>query len=132
MNGTVRIHGAVELERAFRALNRDLGKGVREALENAAEPVRQNAQELVRTGISGMARVNLPWYQMRTGSTLRTVYVAPVQRGARQVGSRKRRPNLANRMAPLMEQALEQNSPQVEGQVLETLDDLFRAWGAGG
>lgn len=127
---TVRVKGATDLIRAFSVLDRNLGRGIKEALENAAEPVRSEAASLAQTQISGMARSRLPWWQMRTGSNLTTVYVAPQQRGVKTIGKRPRmRPNLATLLlGRAMEPALDNNADRVEDEVLETLDDLFRAW----
>lgn len=126
----LRVDGLAELQRAFYNLNRDLGKGVREALEAGAEPVRQQAQSNVFEQVSGMRRGRVPWHHMRVGVTRSLVYVAPVQRGVKRTGDeRKRRGAITIQvMAPPMHEAGDANRDQVFGQVLSEIDDLFREW----
>jgi len=130
----IRVEGIADLQRSFFRLSRDLGSGVREALESAAEPVRSDASALARTQISGMARVRLPWWRMRTGVTRTSVYIAPEQRGVKggRLNDRKRRPNLVSVMGPRMEEALARNRNKVENAVLDELDELAARWGRNG
>jgi histone H3/H4 len=124
------VRGLTDLQRAFSRVSRDLGSGVREALEAAGEPVRSEASQLALQEISGMRRSRLPWWQMRVGVTRKVVYVAPVRRGMKSSGrERFRRPKLAPRLLDeAMIPALEHNRARLEGEILETLDDLFRMW----
>jgi hypothetical protein len=124
----LRAEGAFELALAFRAINKEMGDGIKEALENAAEPVRSGATTLAREQISGVARGRIPWYQMRIGSNLSKglVYIAPQQRSTK-LASRKR-PNLAPRLLAPMLQSLESNAGRVEDEFERTVDDATRAW----
>lgn len=126
----IRVQGLSELVRAFSTLDRNLGRGLREAVENAAEPVRQEASSLMRSEISGMARSRIPWWTMRTGSTRNGAYVAPVQRGVKgRPDDKRRRPNLVGiGLNKALVPALERNRERVEDSVLAEMDDLFRAW----
>jgi hypothetical protein len=132
----VRIEGLRELERAFKLYGRGLEKGVREALEAAAEPVRSDAQTLA---LAEIPRINLPsttvpWHRMRVGVTRRTAYVAPEARGAknRQFRTKSRiRSNqrFANKLlTEAMEPALDRNIANVEREIGVALDDLGRRW----
>ena len=124
----LRAVGAFELALAFRALDRDLGEGIKEALENSAEPVRSGATTLAREQISRIARGGIPWYQMRIGSNLSKglVYIAPQQRSTK-LASRKR-PNPAPRLLAPMVQSLNENAGRVEDEFERTVDDATRAW----
>lgn len=121
----VRIEGLRELDRAFKLYGRGLEKGVREALETAAEVVRPDAQSLARSSIK-VSRVD--WSEMRVGVTAHTSYVAPVQRG-RNRNPRYFRPNLKGRLlSRALEPALARNIPRVEQEFGDALDDLGRLW----
>jgi hypothetical protein len=125
MPDAVRVEGLRELDRAFRLYGRGLEKGVREALEAAAQPVSTDAQSLA---ISSIPRITLPWSQMRVGVTKRTAYVAPLKRGT---GKAKRRQADAFRdrlLTRAMEPALERNIRNVERELGDALDDLGRMW----
>jgi hypothetical protein len=124
----VRIEGLRELERAFKLYGRGLEKGLREALETAAEPVRTDAQSLA---VSSIRNIGLPWSRMRIGVTRRTAYIAPRERGSRGgVGrNRRSRPNLAGLLlGRAMEPALDRNIANVEREIGDALDDLGRMW----
>jgi hypothetical protein len=121
----VRIEGLRELERAFKLYGRGLEKGVREALETAAEPVRTDAQSLA---VSSIPNIGLPWSRMRIGVTRRTAYVAPQQRG-RSTHRGRKRPNLRGLLLDrAMQPALDQNIGNVEREIGHALDDLGRMW----
>lgn len=125
----IRVEGLSDLTRAFTRLDRNLGRGIKEAMEAAADPVRKDASDLVRQNVSGMARSRVPWWSMRVGSTVRSAFIAPEQRGVKgRGGDRRRRPNLVGRMDPQMREALARNRDKVEGSVLVELDELFRQW----
>lgn len=121
----VRIEGLRELDRAFKLYGRGLEKGLREALEAAAEPVRGDAQALA---LSSIPRLGLPWSRMRIGVTRHTAYIAPVERGS-NVRTRRTRPNLKTLLlGRAMEPALERNISNVERELGDALDDLGRLW----
>lgn len=121
----VRIEGLRELDRAFKLYGRGLEKGVREALETAAEPVRLDAQSLA---VSSISRIGVPWSRMRVGVTRHTAYVAPVERG-RSRNTRRFRPNLKSLLLDrAMGPALERNISNVERELGDALDDLGRMW----
>lgn len=121
----VRIEGLRELERAFKLYGRGMEKGLREALEAAAEPVRSDAQSLA---VSSIRNIGLPWSRMRVGVTRRTAYIAPQERG-RNRNPNRFRPNLKGLLlGRAMEPALAQNIPNVEREIGDALDDLGRMW----
>lgn len=121
MANAVRITGLRELERAFKLYGRGMEKGLREAMESAAEPVKQDAQTFARSAIKVGS---IDWSSMRVGVTRRTAYVAPAKR--RTVGSR--RSKFRDVLLPPMESALEQNIPKVEREFDDALKDLARMW----
>jgi hypothetical protein len=127
----VRVEGLRDLSKAFRVASREMSKDLRTAIEQAGEPIRQDASNRARTNISGMVRSRVPWWRMRTGVERSTIgYVAPEQRGYRggRGKERSRRPNLADRMAPQLEAALAANRDRVVDEFEEALDEMARAW----
>jgi hypothetical protein len=127
----VRIEGLRELERAFKLYGRGLDKGLREAMEAGAEPVRADAQALALVEIPRISvpSTTVPWHRMRVGVTRRTAYVAPEQRGDKSRRGSRRRPNFATKLkTEAMEPALERNIPNVEREFDEALKDLARRW----
>lgn len=123
----IRIENLRELERAFKLYGRGMEKGLREAMESAAEPVRFDAQELA---VSNISNIGIPWSRMRVGVTRRTAYVAPQQKGRRtRLRPNAGRPNLRGLLLDrAMEPALERNIPRVEREFADALDDLARMW----
>lgn len=124
MADAIRVDGLAELQRAFTAADRALRQDLRDALEEAAQPVRAEAQTLARTTISGMRRQKLTdWSRMRTGILGGTVvYVAPVERGSKGRGNQRfRRPRFKAVLGPRMELALTRN----RGKVVKRLDAML-------
>jgi len=134
------VEGLPNLIRSFDRINRDLGKGVREAIQNAAQPVADEAAARAKSQISGMARSKIPWWSMRTGSLGYGSYIAPLQRGVKYGKNRKptvaqekrRRPDFKYPMRAEMEIALQNNQGRVRRAVGEELEELARAWGRRG
>lgn len=128
-SGPVRVQGLNELVRAFRVANKEVARDVRTAIEQAGEPIRQHAQQLVRMNISGMARSRIPWWTIRAGVERNTIgYIVPAQRGARGVDNRRKRRNLATLIAAQEEAALNANVHRVEEEFNEALEEVARAW----
>ena len=128
MNGTaVRVKGLDGLRRAFRAYDRALATDLDDALEEAANPVRRDAQTLAMVAIR---RIGPSWARMRIGTAGGVVYVAPVERGTKGRGNQRfRRPNLANLLLDrAMEPALARNQSAVIRRVDEALDEFARLW----
>jgi hypothetical protein len=116
-----------ELNRAFRLADKAVHQDLRDALEEAAQPVRSDAQSLATQRIR---RIGPTWARMRVGTAGGVVYVAPVERGAKGRGNQRfRRPNLADlMMSRAMEPALERNEGRVIARVNEALNDVHRVW----
>lgn len=126
-DSAIRVEGLKQLQRAFAVAGKEFSKDLRSALESAAEPVRSQAASSALTQISGMRRQRVPWNEMRVGVTRGSVYVAPKQRSTR-IGSRKRR-NIAGRlMDEAMQPALDANRGKVEGEVIDAITDMTKAW----
>lgn len=134
MADAIRVEGLRDLVRAFQVANREVAKDVRVAIEEAGEPIRQQAQALVRSEISGMARSRVPWYSIRTGVERNTIgYIVPQQRGvsgrAGRIAQNKRgRPNLAPLIAEREERARDANTDRVVDEFTDALDRVARVW----
>lgn len=125
--GTVRVRGLRELSRAFARAEGDLKRDLRDRLKDAAEPVREDAEELASSRIRN---IGPRWQRMRVGVTQRLVYVAPRERGVTARGSfSRRRPNLAPLlMDQAMQPALDRNRDTVIRGIEDMLDDIGRDW----
>lgn len=130
MADTIRVEGLRELQRAFKHADKVLSTELRDGLKEAAEPVRQAAEELA---VANITRIGVPWSRMRVGVTQKTVYVAPRQRGTKGRGDDpRRRPNLFGlMMGRSLEPALDRNVGQVEARLERLLDTVGRAWETG-
>ena len=129
-SAAIRVDGLDDLVRAFNAADRTLTSDLKDALTEAAAPVRRDAQILTPAAIHNLGAGD-PWARMRTGVVSRSlVYVAPVERGVKaKANARLRRGDKYKRRAlPPMEAALVRN----RGRVLTRLDGLLgevkRVW----
>ena len=121
---TVTVRGLSDLQRAWAVADKETSRELREALKEAAEPVRADAQALTLNRIRNMT---IPYSRWKVGVTSRSVYVAPKWRETR-VKSR-RRPKLADLMAERAAQpALTRNIAQVERKVDGALATVGRKW----
>src|SRR6266568_8580567 len=95
VEGSVVLEGFKDLQKSMRRMAGELPALFRGTLLELAEPVRRSAElktgEEIRNILSPTAEVD--WWRMRTGVTMREVYVAPQQHGTHQIS--KKRPNLA-------------------------------------
>ena len=124
--GPVRLEGLNELVRAFRVADKAVARDVRTAIEQAGEPIRQEAEQRVRTNISGMARSRIPWWTIRAGVERSTIgYIVPAQRGGR---GRSGRRNLASLIAAQEEAALDANAHRVLDEFDDALNEVAKAW----
>ena len=130
MANPIQVEGLAELQRAFTAADRALREDLRDALQEAAAPVRSDAQTLAGITISRMPQGS-PWRLMRTGILGGTiVYVAPVERGAKGRGNQRlRRPKFKPLM---MRRVLEPALARNRGKIIKRLDlllaDVKRVW----
>lgn len=112
---TLQVRGYTQLQRAFKKADRDIRLGFNDALKEAAEPVRADAESLAATEIRNINPGD-PWSEMRVGVTTKLVYVVPKKRGTRKAG--RRRPNLSPLLlGRALEPALERNTDEVAGRV---------------
>lgn len=132
MANAVSVTGLRELERAFRNADRALAGDLKDALQEAAAPVRSDAQALASSSISNL-KPGDPWAGMRIGTGRSIVYVAPVERGAKSRGDeRKRRPKFGTKLlTEAMEPALERNRARVETRLDKMLDEVANVWERG-
>lgn len=134
MADAIRVEGLRELVRAYQVANREMAKDVRVAIEEAGEPIRQEAQQLVRSEISGMARSRVPWWTIRTGVERSSIgYIVPQQKGVsgragRLAQTKRGRPNLAPLIAEREERARDANTDRVVDEFTQALERVARVW----
>jgi hypothetical protein len=123
--GAVRVEGLSGLLRAFAAADKTLRDDLKDALQEAAAPVRRAAQSKAVSLGAGT-----DWSRMRVGAYSSVVYVAPVERGVQGRGNqRKRRPKFGTRlMDRAMQPALEQNKAEVERRLDGLIDEVANVW----
>lgn len=128
---TIVVEGLSGLQRAFRRAGRDISKDLRSTLQEAAEPVRVDAEALARSSIT---RIGVPWSEMRVGVTSRSVYLAPKRRSrASRRNAALRRPNLASLLLNRsMIPAVRKNERQITDRVESLLHDFAVKWGQDG
>lgn len=128
----IRVEGLNGLVDAFAAADRHVRDDLRDALQEAAAPVRSEAQMLAGTRIPHMGGTHRPWARMRIGIAGRSVvYVAPVERGTKSRGAKtvRGRPNLARLLLDrAMEPALADNTAKVEHRLDLLLDEVVTVW----
>jgi hypothetical protein len=128
MADAVRVVGLRQLERAFRAADRAVASDLKDALEEAAQPVRRDAQSLASSQITNVSPGD-PWAGMRIGSSRSIVYVAPIERSRGRGDSPRRRPKFGTKlMTEAMEPALERNRENVERRLDRMLDEVADVW----
>lgn len=129
MPPAVHVKGLAGLSRACKEAGRDAHGDLKDALKDAAEPVRRDSENLSEANITN---IGPKWSAMRVGVTRRVVYVAPKARAiGRGVGGR-RRPNLAPLLMREMTASLERNKHGVERAAEHMLATLGREWARGG
>ena len=118
--GAIRVRGLRELQRDFKKMEGSLSKEVKSGLKEAAEPVKETAQQLALSRIRNMTS-SPDWAEMRIGVTARSVYMVPQRR--RRGGSA--RPNLSPLLLErAMDPALEQRADDVVARVDKVLGHL--------
>lgn len=129
MNDAVRVRGLRELERAFGKASRDLKDGLKAELLTAAEPVRQQAEQIAVQTIPRIGPMRpRSWARMRAGHSTRfaLTYIAPRQRGRMsRANPALARPKFARTLLRPMEQSLERNHQSII-QRLEFVLDIVR------
>ena len=115
------------LQRALRRCDKTLTTDLKHTLEEAAAPVKQEAERLATSRIRNVGH---DWSRMRIGSFRSVAYVAPVERGAKGRGNaRLRRPKFKDVLLDrAMEPALANKAGEVEARFDGLLDELVRTW----
>lgn len=128
MAEAVRIRGLREAQRAFRAADKAVASDLRDALEEAAQPVRRDAQALASSEITKVQQGD-PWAGMRIGTGRDVVYVAPIERSRGRGDSPRRRPKFGTKlMTEAMEPALARNVENVVNRIDRMLDEVADVW----
>jgi hypothetical protein len=129
LRGGFAVDGLTQLNRVFKHAPADVRKEYRRELRTVAEPVRSDAERLAVSKIRRV-RSSPKWARMRTGVTLKEVYVAPRQRGVKGRGrDRMRRPRFGNLLGERATQpALRRNEHRIVDDFEAMLDRLCRKW----
>lgn len=129
MANVIRVTGLRELDRAFGKANRELSNDLKDALAEAAAPVRSDAQILAAANIRNVGQGD-PWSRMRIGVRSWVAYVAPLERGVKGRGNaRRRRPRFGDLLlGRAMEPALERNVGNVERRFEGLIDEVCDVW----
>ena len=116
----VEVVGLNELLRAFGAADAALKSDLKDALQEAAAPVRTDAQALAQGAIRNNTSA---WSRMRIGITGSVVYVVPAERGAKgRANQRLRRRKFADL---LRDRAMTPAARGNEGNVRRRLDQML-------
>lgn len=116
----VRVVGLRELQRDFKRMSKDLSKELRDELKTVAEPIRADAEQ--RASAKGFGE---KWSRIKTGVTVRGVYIAPFSRRAGGTP----RPNFGVMLLDVMDAAAEDGHSEIEHGMEGMLDRLTRANG---
>jgi len=119
--GAIRVHGLKELTRAFKAMPDQVVEEFVWELEEAANPVKMEAQSLAVSEIRNMPPT--PFYaDMRIGvaKSQGLVYMVPAWRSSKGAG--RRRPNLADL---LMDRAMDPAAEHNENKVIDKIEDML-------
>lgn len=126
----IRVENYKEVLRAFGKAEKTLSRGIRGSLREAAEPIRNTAEQLAGSGVIDNLKGDDPWTQMRIGVTTSAVYVAPVERGRRTRSNPAiGRPNLKPLMLDrVMEPALDAHRDEVIANIEDLLGYVSRTF----
>lgn len=129
MADAVKVVGLRDLERAFARADRTVRDDMRDALAEAAAPVRSDAQALAGSEIRNL-QAGDPWTGMRIGVSRTVAYVASTERGVKSRGGQpRRRPKFADLlMGRPMRPALERNRERVTARVQKLVDEVCDVW----
>lgn len=125
----IRVRGLREFQRGIRAADRHLANDLRDTLEEAAQPVRAEAQRLAESRVRNLSAGD-PWSRMRVGIRGSVAYVAPVERGVKVRGrNRLRRPKFKGLVLDrALEPALVNKRGEVEKRLEHLLDEVLTVW----
>ena len=131
--GTIRTSGLRELVRAFGKMEKDLQTELTRELQEAAEPVRELATQVILGGGAGLgAMVNVPqtptYARMKIGvSGKGIVYIAPDWRPG---GIGTRRPNLGAGELKRMQAAVDDRADAIVDRLDQMLERMADDWGS--
>jgi len=139
---TIRVTGFQNVARSYARVSKTAKKNLNKRLKEAIEPVRESAQELgpsrIRNLRRGRSRNNVRWDAVRSGTTQRSAYIAPVERGVKGRGNASRRRGTSAGTGPpsfddlVMERAylpaLDMNRSEVMDRFGRIFDDIQHAW----
>lgn len=117
--GQVMVHGLRELNRAYRFMDKELRKDVRNELKAVGEPVRMAAEAKATANITNIGD---RWSQMRVGVTTKVGYVAPKARRRKGTPASMGRPKFA---VLLMEQAMIPALSESEPQTIRSFEQML-------
>jgi hypothetical protein len=128
------VNGFENVSRSFARVSKAANSNLRNRLKEAAEPVREAAQEYgpgrIRNLKHGSGPSGANWGAVRIGVTQRAVYIAPVERG-RGTNEKRRRPNFKTLMLErAYEPAVADHRTEVVDRLGRIFDDIQHAWRA--
>lgn len=119
------VRGVEALNKAFALADAEMRKGLPAVLKSLAQPIRTGAER--RALAEG---IGTDWSQFRIGTTRRSVYIAPVERGTRL--RPRKRPKFARFLkTTAMEPALNANRQEVEAGVEKLIARIERQFNRG-
>lgn len=126
-SSAIEVKGLDELVRSFAKVDKALGREVRDAIRDAGEFVRVDAQERAVERIANIRQVGpggQDWSRMRLGTTAGAiVYIVP--RSKRRAGSR--RPKFGTLlMRDAMIPALETNRAEIAKEVERAIENIHQ------
>lgn len=129
---TIYVKGFENVNRSFARVGKNASKNLTKRLKEAAEPVKDAAQEFgpsrIRNLRRGRSKNGVDWSAVRLGATRRSVYIAPVERG-RNKNPKRRRENFKTLMLErAYEPALEMNRTEVVNRLGRIFDDIQHDW----
>lgn len=129
--GAVAVQGLDELVRAFRVASKAVASDVQEAIKQSGEPIRQDAENRVRSNLSRMSRGKaVPrWYAIRLGIEKQTIgYIVPATKATFAPRRRYARPKVAARIAAEENAARDAQSHRIQEEFDDALKEVARAW----
>jgi hypothetical protein len=127
-DAVIKVDGLNDLLRAFAAADKALKDDLRDALQEAAAPIRSDAQALAGSSIRNNTTA---WSRMRVGIERGgVVYVAPVERGIKGRGNQRlRRRRFADLLRDrAMHPARQRNIRNVERRLEQMLLEVKAVW----
>jgi len=124
----IRMEGLRDLQVMAEVSESKIVAEIPERIRQAAEPIRVHAQDLASAKIRNITPA---WQEIKLGTTLRSVYVAPAAH--RRRGSHLTRPNLGRLLVTrALQPAVDEGLESVAAALQSLVDEVFAEQGLGG